>query len=158
LFKSGAYFFPLVGAIFADVFWGKYRTIMTFSLVYATGCAIVALVPTKVGLALGLTLVAFGTGGIKPCVSANVGDQVASRNHPLIERAFSCFYLPINAGSSISIFFCPLLLDKYGPMLAFGMPAVMMLVATAVFWSGRKRYAGVPPAGRQWLDDVFSAE
>src|SRR6516164_8854114 len=45
LFKSGAYFFPLVGAIVADVFWGKFRTIITFSLVYATGCSIVALVP-----------------------------------------------------------------------------------------------------------------
>src|SRR5437762_3373639 len=33
IFKSGAYFFPLVGAIVSDVFWGKYRTIMTFSLV-----------------------------------------------------------------------------------------------------------------------------
>src|SRR5579859_5668267 len=67
LFKSGAYFFPLVGAIVSDVFWGKFRTIMTFSLIYATGCAIVALVPGKVGLLGGLFLVAFGTGGIKPC-------------------------------------------------------------------------------------------
>src|SRR5258707_10413684 len=34
LFKSGAYFFPLVGAIVSDVFWGKFRTIITFSIVY----------------------------------------------------------------------------------------------------------------------------
>src|SRR5579859_3624471 len=33
LFKSGAYFFPLFGAVVSDVFWGKFRTIMTFSLV-----------------------------------------------------------------------------------------------------------------------------
>src|SRR5579871_2270407 len=56
LFKSGAYFFPLVGAIVSDVFWGKYRTIMTFSLVYATGCAIVALVPGTMGLFVGLSM------------------------------------------------------------------------------------------------------
>src|ERR1700722_3373569 len=49
LFKSGAYFFPIVGAIVSDVFWGKFRTIMTFSLAYATGCTIVALVPGKEG-------------------------------------------------------------------------------------------------------------
>jgi POT family proton-dependent oligopeptide transporter len=158
LFKSGAYFFPLVGAIVSDVFWGKFRTIMTFSLAYATGCSILALVPGTTGLLLGLFLVAFGTGGIKPCVSTNVGDQFTSKNQHLIERAFSYFYLAINAGSSISIFFCPVLLKSYGPKLAFGMPAAMMFVATAVFWMGRKKFAVVPPAGKAWLKDVLSKE
>jgi POT family proton-dependent oligopeptide transporter len=158
LFKSGAYFFPLVGAIVSDVFWGKFRTIMTFSLVYATGCAIVALVPGQVGLMGGLFLVAFGTGGIKPCVSTNVGDQFTSKNQHLIERAFSYFYLAINAGSSISIFFCPVLLKSYGPTLAFGTPAVAMFLATIAFWMGRKKFAVVPPAGKKWLEDVFSKD
>src|SRR5246127_3633318 len=45
LFKVGAYFFPLLGAVVADVFWGKFKTIMTFSLVYALGCTVLALVP-----------------------------------------------------------------------------------------------------------------
>ena len=158
LFKSGAYFFPLVGAIISDVFWGKFRTIITFSLAYASGCAILALVPGTPGLLIGLGLVAFGTGGIKPCVSTNVGDQFTSKNQHLIERAFSYFYLAINAGSSISIFFCPVLLKNYGPKLAFGMPAVAMFVATLIFWAGRKRFAVVPPAGKAWLRDVMSKE
>jgi len=156
LFKSGAYFFPLVGAVVSDVFWGKFRTIMTFSLAYASGCTVLALVPGKAGLLLGLFLVAFGTGGIKPCVSTNVGDQFTSKNHHLIERAFSYFYLAINAGSSISIFFCPVLLKNYGPKLAFGTPAAMMYVATLAFWLGRKKFAVVPPAGKAWLRDVLS--
>ena len=159
LFKSGAYAFPLVGAIVSDVFWGKYRTIMTFSLVYASGCAVVAFVPGTFGLLLGLSMVAFGTGGIKPCVSANVGDQFTTKNQHLLERAFSYFYLAINAGSSISIFFCPVLLKTYGPRVAFGTPAVMMFVATFVFWMGRKRFVVVPPAGKAaWLREVFSAQ
>jgi len=158
LFKSGAYFFPLVGAIVSDVLWGKYRTIMTFSVIYASGCAIAALVPGNVGLSVGLFLVAFGTGGIKPCVSTNVGDQFTGKNQHLIERAFSYFYLAINAGSSISIFFCPILLRDYGPRLAFGVPASMMFVATFIFWLGRKKFAVVPPAGKAWLRDVLSAE
>src|SRR5580704_12608443 len=62
LFKSGAYFFPLVGAVVSDVFWSKFRTIMVFSLVYVGGCSILALVPGKSGLMIGLFLVAFGTG------------------------------------------------------------------------------------------------
>jgi POT family proton-dependent oligopeptide transporter len=158
IFKSGAYFFPLVGAIVSDVFWGKFRTIMTFSLAYVAGCATVALVPGQFGMMAGLFLVAFGTGGIKPCVSTNVGDQFTSKNQHLIERAFSYFYLAINAGSSISIFFCPVLLNKYGRLAAFGVPASMMFVATALFWAGRKRYAHVPPAGKAWVRDVVSPE
>jgi POT family proton-dependent oligopeptide transporter len=158
LFKSGAYFFPLVGAIASDVFWGKFRTIMVFSLAYAIGCTFLALVPGQMGLLAGLALVAFGTGGIKPCVSTNVGDQFTSKNQHLIERAFSYFYLAINAGSSISIFFCPVLLNKYGPELAFGMPAAAMFFATFVFWMGRNKFAVVPPAGKAWLRDVLSKE
>jgi proton-dependent oligopeptide transporter, POT family len=157
LFKSAAYFSPLIGAIVSDVLWGKFRTIMTFSMIYCSGCAVLALVPGTFGLLLGLGMVALGTGGIKPCVSTNVGDQFTSRNQHLIERAFSYFYLAINAGSSISIFFCPVLLSRYGPKLAFGMPAAMMFAATGVFWSGRKRFAVVPPAGKAWLREVFSA-
>jgi POT family proton-dependent oligopeptide transporter len=158
LFKAGAYFFPLIGAIVSDVFWGKFRTIMVFSLAYVAGCTVVALVPGREGLVCGLLLVAFGTGGIKPCVSTNVGDQFTGKNQHLIERAFSYFYLAINAGSSISIFFCPVLLNKYGPKLAFGVPASMMFVATVVFWLGRNNYAHVPPAGKAWLRDVLSGD
>jgi proton-dependent oligopeptide transporter, POT family len=50
------------------------------------------------------------------------------------------------------------LLQNYGPRLAFGMPAAMMFVATAIFWAGRRRFAVVPPAGRQWLKDVLSLD
>jgi len=157
LFKSAAYFSPLIGAVVSDVLWGKFRTIMTFSIIYCAGCAVLALVPGTFGLLIGLGMVAMGTGGIKPCVSTNVGDQFTRKNQHLIERAFSYFYLAINAGSSISIFFCPVLLSKYGPRLAFGMPAAMMFVATGVFWMGRKKFAVVPPAGKEWLRDVFSA-
>jgi len=159
LFKFAAYFFPLVGAIVSDVFWGKFRTIITFSMAYVLGCSILALgPPSPLTLGVGLGFMAFGTGGIKPCVSTNVGDQFTSKNQHLIERAFSYFYLSINAGSSISIYFCPVLLNNYGPKAAFGMPAAMMAVATLVFWMGRKRFAVVPPAGKQWLRDIVSPE
>src|SRR3546814_8528292 len=59
LFKSAAYFFPLVGAIVSDVFLGKFRTIMIFSSVYVIGCAMLALSDAGIGIALGLGLIAF---------------------------------------------------------------------------------------------------
>lgn len=158
LFKSAVYFFPVIGAIVSDVFWGKFRTIITFSLAYCAGCAILALVPGEAGLIPGLALIALGTGGIKPCVSTNVGDQFTDRNQHLIERAFSWFYLAINAGSLISILACPVLLEEYGPRYAFGLPGIAMFCATIAFWMGRKKFAVVPPAGMAWLREVFSGE
>jgi proton-dependent oligopeptide transporter, POT family len=107
-------------------------------------------------IAVGLFLVAFGTGGIKPCVATNVGDQFTSANQHLIERAFSWFYLAVNSGSTISILLSPVLLPAFGPTAAFGAPAIMMFLATVVFWAGRKRFAAVPPAGKVWLRDIFS--
>jgi POT family proton-dependent oligopeptide transporter len=157
LFKSGAYFFPLLGAVISDVFWGKFRTVITFSFAYSAGCVILALARDPQMIAIGLFMVAFGTGGIKPCVSTNVGDQFTSANQHLIQRAFSWFYLAINAGSLISIPLCPWLLPTFGPTVAFGVPAAMMIVATVAFWAGRKRFAVVPPAGKIWLKDIVSA-
>ena len=157
LFKAGAYYAPLAGAVVADVFWGKYRTIIAFSIVYTLGCTVLALGPgTPVNLALGLGLMAVGTGGVKPCVSTNVGDQFTSSNQHLIERAFSYFYLSINLGSAFSIYKCPEWLNTYGPKVAFGVPAAMMAFATLVFYLGRRRYVMVPPAGKQWVRDIAS--
>ncbi len=178
MFKAGAYLFPMMGAIVSDVFWGKYRTILVFSTIYAIGCLLLALLGrTELALACSLGLVAVGTGGIKPCVATNVGDQFTSKNQHLVERAFSLFYAAINAGSFISIFTCPIMLQPMakrpmdsaftsflsthlpeGPAWAFGIPGVMMALATVVFWLGRARYARVPPAGKTWLKDVLSPE
>ena len=148
MFKSAAYFFPLLGAMVSDIFLAKFRTILWFSMVYIGGCTLLALGSTETTLVAGMFLMAFGTGGIKPCVSTNVGDQFTSANQHLIERAFSYFYFSINAGSSISIWFCPQLLadPAWGPKFAFGMPAAMMALATLVFWLGRNRFAVVPAA------------
>lgn len=161
MFKAGAYFFPMMGAIISDVFWGKFKTIMVFSTVYATGCVALALFGgTENMLIASLFLVAVGTGGIKPCVSTNVGDQFSAKNAHLIERAFSWFYLAINLGSSISIFYCPVLLKdpNWGPKWAFGLPAILMVAATIVFFLGRNKYTHVPPAGKKWLDEVTSKQ
>ncbi|MFT5696030.1 MAG: POT family proton-dependent oligopeptide transporter, partial [Myxococcota bacterium] len=75
LFGSAVYFTPLAGALLADVFLGKYRTILLLSILYCLGHLTLALDDTIVGLSLGLGLISAGAGGIKPCVSAHVGDQ-----------------------------------------------------------------------------------
>lgn len=157
-FVASNYFFPAFGAIIADAFWGKYRTIIWLSLVYCAGSVVLALDHTRLGLGLGLGLIAFGAGGIKPCVSSHVGDQFSADNKHLISRAFGWFYFSINFGSFFSILLIPWLLEHYGAGLAFGVPAGLMLIATAAFWSGRYKFAHIPPGGKAFLRDVFNRE
>ena len=98
LFVSTTYFLPIIGAVIADAYWGKYRTVMLLSVVYCAGHFALFLDDTRVGLFLGLTLIAIGSGGIKPSVASNVGDQFGGSNEHLLSRAFSWYYLGINIG------------------------------------------------------------
>ena len=155
LFIAGVYFTPLLGALLADLWLGKYRTIIALSLVYCLGHLALALDNTRSGLVVGLTLIAIGAGGIKPCVSAHVGDQFARTNASLLSKAFNWFYLAINFGAVISQLLTPKLLEWYGPHVAFGVPGVLMLAATIVFWMGRNTFAHVPADRSRFLSDLM---
>lgn len=158
LFASAVYFFPVLGALIADVFWGKFRTIVVLSIVYCLGHLALAVDQTRFGLAIGLTLIAIGSGGIKPCVSANLGDQFGSGNSHLLSKAFYWFYFAINLGAGVSTLLTPWLLHHTGPHVAFGVPGLLMLLATWVFWFGRWQYAHIPPRGTSFLQELFSPE
>lgn len=154
LFASAVYFFPFLGAFLADALWGKYRTIILLSLVYCAGHVALALDHTRAGLAIGLTLIAVGSGGIKPCVSANLGDQFGTQNAHLLPRAFSWFYFAINVGAFGSTLLTPWLLEHYGPGLAFGVPGLLMFAATGIFYAGRRGYAHIAPSGWSIVQDL----
>ncbi|MEC4681857.1 MAG: POT family MFS transporter [Nitrospirota bacterium] len=158
IFASAVYFFPFVGAILADAWLGKYQTIIWLSLVYCGGHVALALDHTRVGLLVGLILIAIGSGGIKPCVSANLGDQFGSRNRHLLAKAFSWFYFAINVGAFCSMMLTPTLLEHYGPRVAFGVPGILMFVATIIFWAGRHQYAHIPPDKVGVLQELKSPE
>jgi proton-dependent oligopeptide transporter, POT family len=147
-FVAWSYLLPLFGGMLADWFLGKYKTILYLSIVYAIGGITLALSTNSESLfTVALMLIALGAGGIKPCVSANVGDQFDESNNHLISKAFSYFYFAINAGSLLSILAIPYLKNTYGPQVAFGVPAIAMLIATIFFWAGRDKYRRVPPKG-----------
>ncbi len=144
-FMIGVYFFPLLGGWLADRFFGKYRTILWFSLVYCAGHACLALFEdSRAGFFLGLGLIAFGAGGIKPLVASFMGDQFDQSNKQLAKLVFDAFYWIINFGSLFASLLIPLALKSLGPAWAFGIPGILMFVATLVFWLGRRRYVLVP--------------
>ena len=163
-FVAAVYFLPLLGAIVSDWLFGKYHTILWLSIVYCLGHAVMALVdhPALTGidprmtLAIALGLIALGAGGIKPCVSAHVGDQFGESNKHLITKIYSWFYFSINLGSTISTLLTPWLLAVYGPAIAFGVPGVLMAIATFMFWLGRHKFVHVPAGGKKFFTETFS--
>jgi POT family proton-dependent oligopeptide transporter len=146
IFVMGVYFFPLLGGWLSDRWWGKYRTIFWLSLVYCAGHACLALFESnRAGFYTGLFLIALGSGGIKPCVSAFVGEQFDATNKHLARVVYDAFYWIINFGSFFASLLIPLTLEKWGASVAFGIPGALMFVATLIFWVGRKRYVVEPP-------------
>ena len=146
-FVIGVYFFPLLGGWLADRYFGKYNTVFWLSLVYCAGHACLAIFEDNVnGFYFGLFLIALGSGGIKPLVASFVGDQFDQTNKDKAKVVFDAFYWIINFGSFFASLLMPLPLRDYGPAWAFGVPGILMFIATMVFWSGKKKYVHVPPA------------
>ena len=146
-FVIGVYFFPLLGGWLADRYFGKYNTVFWLSLVYCAGHACLAIFEDNVnGFYFGLFLIALGSGGIKPLVASFVGDQFDQTNKDKAKIVFDAFYWIINFGSFFASLLMPVLLRDYGPAWAFGVPGILMFIATMVFWSGKKKYVHVPPS------------
>ncbi len=160
LFVAGVYALPMIGAIISDRLAGKYETIIWLSLVYCLGHAVLAVGENSImGMTIGLALISIGSGGIKPCVSAHVGDQFGKSNWHLVEKVFQAFYFIINFGSFFATLLIPYLNAKFGPSVAFGLPGVLMFLATFAFWMGRKVFVHVPaqPGGQLGLLDALSS-
>ncbi len=158
LFVTLAYFFPIIGSLISDIFLGKYKTIITLSIVYCLGHLALALDDTRIGLSIGLTLIAIGSGGIKPCVSAHVGDQFGVQNSHLLSKVFGWFYFSINLGAFVSSLLTPILLNNYGPHLAFGIPGLLMLLATIIFWVGRYKFIHIHAGGVHFFKETLSKD
>lgn len=156
------YFLCVFGAIISDSWLGKFKTILYLSLVYICGSVLLTLgaieplnLPVETFTILGLALIALGSGGIKPCVSAFGGDQFkVPEQVKQITSFFSLFYFAINAGSLISTTVTPILREDvhcFGDIncypLAFGVPAILMIVSVLIFVLGRPLYKIKPPAG-----------
>jgi POT family proton-dependent oligopeptide transporter len=146
LFATAVYFLPLLGGWVADRYWGRYWTILSISLFYCLGHATLAMFEgSRAGLFAGLTLLAIGAGGIKPCVSAFVGDQFGPNQDRVLRKVYGWFYWAINLGAAFGFFVIPMVRNKAGYSWAFGVPGIFMGLATLIFWLGTKHYVRQPP-------------
>ena len=147
-FVIGVYFFPLLGGWLSDRFFGKYNTILWLSLVYCVGQACLALFDDNAPASyVGLFLIALGSGGIKPLRRvvrrrSVRSDEQASRQgrvrRVLLDHQLR-LVLRVAADADLPA-------RTSAPAIAFGIPGVLMFIATVVLWLGRKQYVMVPPA------------
>jgi dipeptide/tripeptide permease len=170
-FQFWCYLTPLLGAIVADQYLGKYATIKWFSLVYMVGIAILFItsLPWAIesgaafpGLIIAMIVIGLGTGGIKSNVSPLIAEQVRSTEpfvktlpggkqvivdpEITVQRIYMIFYMCINVGS-ISAIATTMLELHVGFWSAYLLPLLMFCVGYVVLVSGKKRYIIKPPQG-----------
>jgi len=163
-FVAAAYAMTVLGAWLSDRFFGRYRTILWLSYGYVLGHATLAamdIAPTARATLLftGMTLIVVGQAGIKPNLSAFLGDQFGQDQGGLLDRVYSLFYIAINIGSAVSQFVTPWLLAgcalggfkacrNTAVAWAFGVPGILMFLSLLIYLAGRKTYVIVAPAGK----------
>lgn len=162
LFNAVIYILPLLGAWLADRFLGRYKTILYLSILYFIGNFVLTTTALtseielkKIILFSGLFTIALGTGGIKPCVSAFVGDQVSDCDSQTMTRVYSAFYWSINFGSFFAMLFIPFVRDNWGYGIAFAIPGGLMALATLIFWAGHPTYHHKAPAQPHFFSILF---
>ncbi|PON63696.1 Proton-dependent oligopeptide transporter [Trema orientale] len=160
---------PLIGAFLADAYLGRFWTIALFSTIYVVGVTFLTFSASVPGLKpscnsagcqskasqrsfafFALYMIAFGTGGIKPCVSSFGADQFDDTDE--IERKkkssfFNWFYFSINVGAMIASSILVWIQMNVGWGWGFGVPAVAMAIAVVFFFSGSRMYRLQKPGG-----------
>ncbi|GFP89171.1 protein nrt1/ ptr family 8.1 [Phtheirospermum japonicum] len=161
---------PLVGAFLADSYLGRYWTIASFSIIYLTGMILLALSAFVPGMRptchekdachattlqsalcfVALYMIALGSGAIKPCVSSYGADQFDDADE--VEKSckssfFVWFYFSINVGALIGSSVLVWTQVQFGWALGFGVPAVLMVIASAFFFLGTRLYRYQKPGG-----------
>ncbi|UJR17373.1 hypothetical protein I4U23_004268 [Adineta vaga] len=169
-FQFFAYLTPIAGAILADQFWGKYKTIMIACCIYMFGLLVLVLssIPPSInagiafpGLIVAMTIIGMGTGGVKSNVSPLMAEQYTVTKAVVkvvkgkkkivdpkvtVQSMFNWFYWAINIGAISSI--ATTNIEKYHSFwLAYLVPLVVFTGSIVVLIFGRKRYILSPPTG-----------
>ncbi|KAI8085799.1 POT family-domain-containing protein [Gilbertella persicaria] len=175
-FQFWCYITPIFGAIVADQFWGKYKTILVFSFVYIIGLIILTLtsIPPAIasgaafpGFIVSLIIIGLGTGGIKSNVSPLVAEQYRSKSayvktlpngkrvivtpQATYQKIFNYFYWGINVGS-LSAIATTELEKNVGFWPAYLLPTLMFIPCVCVVLLGRKYYIQNPPRGSVFVE------
>ncbi|KAF9343970.1 peptide transporter ptr2 [Mortierella sp. AD094] len=167
-FSFFSYITTIFGAIVADKWLGKFKTILIFAILYTAGLTLLTIssidsLKENVGLPGFLValycMISWGTGGIKSNVSTFAAEQIPSEDYPhptkagvtinhaiTVERVFRYFYMAINIGGMLGQAITPAVSKKAWD-LAFLIPTCAFVVGIIIFALGRPKYYDRPPRG-----------
>lgn len=170
-FQFWCYLTPIFGAIIADSYWGKYKTILRFAIINVIGVfvLVVSSLPVNIdngwalpGLLLAMVIIGLGTGGIKANVSPLIGEQYRNENYRVvtlkddsraiispvvtIQSIFMVFYYCINIGCLAPIItsYVEMKVDFWA---AYLIPGVFFFFGMAALVIGRDMYYSAPVKG-----------
>ncbi|KAF2464029.1 di/tri peptide transporter 2 [Lindgomyces ingoldianus] len=178
-FQFWCYVTPILGAIIADQYLGKYNTILVFCMVYLVGLLILTTtsIPSALSHGAGLggfvtavIVIGLGTGGIKSNVAPLIADQYKRRQMVIghdkktgerviidpsitIQRIYMIFYFCINVGA-LALLPTPYMERDVGFWSAYLLCLCVFFVGTTVLVLGRKVYVVRPPQGSV-ITDAF---
>ena len=143
-YSSLVYLLPLLGGWIADRLTGPRRSVLYGGIVIAIGHFVMA-VPVEAMFWSGLLLIAMGTGLLKPCVSAMVGDLYAPGDTRR-DGGFSIFYMGINLGALLAPLIVGYVGEEINRHLGFALAGVGMLLGLAQYVAGWKGLGDVGKA------------
>ena len=161
--------FPLQPSILADTVFGRYNTILIFSIVCLAGHIILTAtsIPASLantngalaGLVVSILIIGIGAGSIKANVSPMIAEQYTGklRKETLpsgevvikspsvtIQSIYMWFYAAINVGAACAISASFLARDQ-GYWAAYLLPTCVFLLVPGVLIIGKKNYVITPP-------------
>ena len=157
LFVAACYLLSLLGGWMADRLLGGQRAVLWGAALITLGNGMLAFGTTR-GFLLGLTVIAFGVGLLKPNVSVLVG-QLYPEGGARRDAGFSLFYMGINVGALLGAFLVPVCAARFGWRWGFALPMFGMLLGLVQFLLTRRVLgsAGQVPRNvsvRSWLPVV----
>ncbi|MFC5370363.1 peptide MFS transporter [Arcanobacterium bovis] len=119
------YMAALVASLVADRLLGSERTLFYSAILVMVGHISLAVIPSVPGLALGLTCIAVGSGGVKTNAQVVLG-QLYERTDPRRDAGFSIFYMGVNIGALFGPLLTGWIWGMKGFHWGFGLAAIGM--------------------------------
>ena len=141
-YGGGVYLATVLGAWVADRLLSSERTLFVSAAIVMCGHIALALIPAVAGVAIGLVLIALGSGGLKATATSIVG-TLYSPDDTRRDAGFSLYYLGINLGAFFGPLLTGLLQTTLGFHFGFGLAAVGMAAGLIQYSIGRRRLPDV---------------
>ncbi|PIN19647.1 H+/oligopeptide symporter [Handroanthus impetiginosus] len=175
-FGGTSSFTPLIGALIADSFAGRFWTIILGSIIYVLGMVMITIsavvpqlrpppCPTQTNcqqasnlqlwvLYIALLLTSLGTGGIRPCVVTFAADQFDMSKSKTMSRSwnfFNWYYFCMAVATLLALTVVVYIQDNISWAWGLGIPTIAMGLSLVVFILGAPWYKKIKPGGSPFV-------